>query len=279
MDLLFAVVVLALVSAGLFCAGLTTARRCSNWVSSGLAIAALGMTVAFAAAISGRLALARFIPLGSVIVLGNWIPLCAAVLAGVVAGQQRVPRWRRVAIASMLTTLAWYTVAYDLLAPAPKLGRSRFNDGFCAQTSMTSCSPCSGAALLLFHQIPSNEQEMVDLCLSRWDGTPELGLYRGLRKKTEDTAFSVGFLPPDIDEIRRKDMFPAVFFIDVGEPEESSWWRTECTTHSIVVFGISDSDKAVVGDPSSGMVRWALSDLKQRWRGDGLYLVPRTRAG
>jgi hypothetical protein len=279
MDLFLSVVALAFVSAVLLWTGLTTARRCSTWVSSGLAIAALGLTVAFAVALSGRLALARFIPLGSVIVLGNWVPLGAAVLAGVVAGQQRVPRWRRVAIASMLSTLAWYTVAYDLLAPAPKLGQSRFNDGFCLQTSMTSCSACSGAALLLSHQIPSSEQEMVDLCLSRWDGTPELGLYRGLRTKTQDTEFSVAFLPSDIDEIRRKDMFPAVFFIDVGEQKGSSWWRPECTTHSIVVFGISDSDKAVIGDPSSGMVRWTLSDLKQRWRGDGLYLVPRTGAG
>ena len=129
-----------------------------------------------------------------------------------------------------------------------------------------SCSACSGAALLLHHEIDTSEREMVGLCLTRKDGTPELGLYRGLKLKTQGTNWSVRPLPSDLGEIRRRDMLPAILFVEVGNAmDRGQWWRPRCTTHSVVLFGFTDNGVAVVGDPSCGMKRWKLEELEEHW--------------
>lgn len=275
MDLVLAVIALALLAASLLYGAMTVTRRTPSWVSSLLALGTLTLMVVFAMTLYGDLDLARFLPFSAAVVLGNMVPVGAAVLMGIVLGQRNVPFWRRVAIASMLGSLAWYTVFYDLMAPSSAVGRPRFIDGFCAQTTMTSCSACSGAALLQHHRISASEREMVDLCLTRKDGTPELGLFRGLKLKTRGTGLQVRPLPEDLATIRRQSMLPAILFIDVSDQRvKVPWWRPRCTTHSIVLFGFTDHDMAVIGDPSCGMSRWLVSDLEDRWQGKGLWLDP-----
>jgi RNA polymerase sigma-70 factor (subfamily 1) len=275
-DLILGVTVLVLLSGVLFRCGWIVAHRAAAWLAGAIAVATFAGTVAFATTLHGQLSLARMLPFSNAIVLGNWIPLGAALLMGIVARQRTVPRWRRLAVSGMLAALAWYTVGYDLLARGPKPRPPRFSDGFCMQTTSSSCSACCAAALLMYYEIPATEGEMMDLCLTRLGGTPELGLYRGVTIKTRRTALDVEVMRHGLESLRQVDGCPALLLVDAEDavgPETGNWWRANGPDHAIVVYGFADDGKVEVGDPSCGLDRWTMNELRRRWHGDGLRLV------
>lgn len=279
-DLLLGIIVLGLLAAGLFYCGRMVAGRSPRWLTAATAVATLALTLAFAVAVHGRLILARFLPFPNVIVVGNWIPLGAAFLAGIVARERAIPCWRRVVVLGMLTALASYTVAYELLAAGLQPEQPRFLDGVCMQTTPSSCSACCAVALLMSHKIPATEGELMTLCLTRPRGTPELGLYRGLKLKTRHTAWCVETFRCDVDTLRRSSSFPVVLLVEMN-PEYSrglAQGGMNRTNHAIVVHGFRGDGSAEVGNPSSGRQRWSVDKLRRQWFGDGLRLVPRQAA-
>jgi hypothetical protein len=88
---------------------------------------------------------------------------------------------------------------------------------------------------------------MMDLCLTRSEGTPSLGVYRGLKIKTRHSRWDVEVVRCPLEDLLRNMEGPVLMRI-----------RLE-------------------GEPAVGRQRWATSELKRRWRGEGLRLVPRGR--
>jgi predicted double-glycine peptidase len=280
-DIAVGVLIVAASSLGLFRTGLTIARhsssRASNWIVSVL----VALVVLYAVLIHGKLALAQILPFSNVIVVGNWIPLGAAMLAGIAGGQATVPLWRRVSLGLILAGLASYTLICDIGGAAPGAQDPWFLRGFCMQTSPGSCSACCAAGLLRHHGIPSSEREMIDLCLTHAQGTPPLGLYRGLKIKTRNTPWRVQVVRCRFEELIKTEPWPVLLLVSsddtrIADATNPLRFRlSRRADHAIVVFGLTDDGEAVVGDPAMGHERWTLDKLKASWRGEGLRLVKR----
>ena len=273
-DLAAGVAVLGFVSAVLFWSGLAVARR-TRAVTALVAIGTLVLLLTYGFTLYGTLTIARILPFSNVIVVGNWIPPGAAVLMGILASQRSIPRWRRHALLILLASLAWYPVARDVWAPHPPPGKPLFFYGVCVQTTAASCSPCSATNLLLEHNIPATEREMMDLCLTRATGTPELGLYRGLKLKTANTDWDVEVLKTDLDTLQRTNLFPAILLVSTYGEENSVGGPLGTVGHAIVVYGFTDHGRVEIADPSAGRQRLLVTVLRDRFCGTALRLVRR----
>jgi hypothetical protein len=133
------------------------------------------------------------------------------------------------------------------------------------------------------HGIPARESEMIRLCLTRRGGTPELGLYRGLKLKTQQTPWDVEVLSCTAEAFIRPELYPALLLVDTDSHGVQPWWRPRKASHAIVVRGITKYGTIEVADPSSGVGTWSIDSLRKCWLGDGLRLVrresQRVRAG
>ena len=69
------------------------------------------------------------------------------------------------------------------------------------QSRGASCGPCCAVTLLRHCGIEADEREMSDLCLTTKSGTPSLGLYRGLKLKTNDTPWDVEVVRGDLEQL------------------------------------------------------------------------------
>jgi hypothetical protein len=198
-------------------------------------------------------------------------------MCGIVVGQTAIPWWRRAGVAMILLPLSWYTVVRDLGSEIPASGRPCFRDGLCMQTTPASCSPCSAVGMLMEYGIRANEREMVRLCRTRYDGTPELGLYRGLKLKTAETEWDGRILRTDLENLYHFPDLPAVLLVDATEYQTPGglWRQLSRADHAVVLFGWTDEGKADIGDPSSGRCLWSREVLQQRWHGTGLYFERR----
>jgi predicted double-glycine peptidase len=276
-DLAIGIMLLVSGSGLSFYGGWRLVRRHGPRFTGVAAVVVFTATLGFAARCHGQLGLAHLLPVSGVIVLGNWIPIGAAALAGMVAGQSSIPAWRRLAILGMSTGLAWYTVVQDVFTPASWATAPRFNNGVCMQTTADSCSASCAASLLIEHGISARENEMMTLCLTRHGGTPELGLYRGLKLKTEDTPWEVQILPRTPEALLGQDVFPALLLVsaDAFGGDARPWWRPRKADHAVVAYGITANGSVEVGDPASGRTTWSIKQFRQRWLGAGLRLIRR----
>jgi hypothetical protein len=280
-DIAAGIVIVVGLSLAWGCLGMWLACRCSARVANGIGLGLVLTVVAYAILLHGRLVLARVLPVSNVIVLGNLIPLGAAALTGLVLRRRSIPWWRRMTVGLILTGLAWYAVLCDLVGPPPAISEPRYYQGFCVQTSRASCSACAAAALLAEHGISANEEEMAELCLTRIDGTPVLGLYRGLKLKTRGSRWDVEVFCWSLEQLQEADT-PVILLVHLPCSEVSSIstaWRGWLSRpdHVVVFFGVTDAGEAVLGDPAMGKRRWRLETLKRTWPGQGLRLVERGR--
>jgi predicted double-glycine peptidase len=283
-DLMFGAAILMAGCGGLFARGWRLARRRSRRRVFWAGLAALLLTLAFAALVHGTLLVACLLPVSSAIVLGNWIPLGAGFLAGIVSGQPAIPRWRRAAIAPILLCAAWYSVLRDVAGDCPPSHHNWFLAGVAKQSSRTSCGPCSAVTLLKHYGIESSEREMIRLCLTDRKGTAPLGLYRGLKIKTANTGWDVEVVRCSTRKLCDGEPWPVLFRVRL-EPGShippmsgESWPSRMRQDHTVVVFGVTPDGHAEVGDPAlatDGRILWPLERLEASRRGAGLRLVRR----
>jgi predicted double-glycine peptidase len=221
----------------------------------------------------------RVLPFSNAIVLGNWVPLCLAVLLGIGAERMR-GRWVRKSVALVpLTAVALWAAYGWMLAPPPKGGRS-FANTVAMQTTRSSCSAAAAATLLNYGGIRATEAEMIPLCLTRDSGTFSLGLYRGLKLKTAGSAWSVEHRHLTLDELKRLNrpailtvMLPRHAVVDARYAREWGWIPGQ--PHTVVfVRSLSNGDVAI-GDPATGFEYWEEESLRVLWTGEVLMLVPR----
>jgi predicted double-glycine peptidase len=282
-DVIAGILVLLASSVVLLWWGTTIARDLSTRLSRWVMLSTAALIVVFGVGVHGTLLPAQVLPFSNAVILGNWLPLGAALLAGIIAGERAVPAWRRFLFGLILIALGWCTV----LGPSsarPAISRSCFRNGVSLQTSSVSCGPCCAVTLLQCHGIEANEREMTELCLTNKTGTSLLGLYRGLKLKTRDTDCEVEIVRSSVEELLRAEKYPLIVSVRLDrEPPCPSSENTPAplplfgVRHTIVVFGITDDGKVEVGDPGCGNTKWFLDDLRARWSGEGLRLVERPR--
>ena len=288
MDIGVAVVVMLILSAGLYWIGMKIGRGCPGGASVCAVLGTVMFIFWFSLAIHGRLFLARILPFSNVVILGNWLPPNAALLAGIVGGRQSASPRRRLVFAGVLLCLAWCTIAASLVglrSAGIDAEHPRVVDGVHLQTGSVSCSPCCAATLLGEYGIESSEREMAPLCLTGRLGTPPLGLYRGMRLMTRNTKWKVQIVRCGVEGLRRQLAEPMLIRVRLcGFRIISSGgfgWMPSAD-HTLVLFGFTEDGRIRVGDPASRRsprMLWTMEDLERQWNGEGLQLVERWRAG
>ena len=244
-DVIAGVLTLLASSIVLFWWGATIARDLSARHARCAVLATVALIVVFGVAVHGTLLPAEYLPFSNAVVLGNWLPLGASLLSGIVARARSVPLWRRALCGLVLVVLGWCTVLGHSPSP-PKISRGRFQDGVCLQTSSVSCGPSCAVTLLHCHGIEASEREMTELCLTNRTGTSLLGLYRGLKLKTRDTRWDVDVVRGGIEELLSAEQYPLIVSVRL-EPEPpptagQNWTgplRLLKSRHTIVLLGIS----------------------------------------
>jgi hypothetical protein len=132
------------------------------------------------------------------------------------------------------------------------------------------------------HGIPARESEMMKLCLTRRGGTPELGLFRGLKLKTAETPWTVEVLSCRPEAFLEPEAYPAIILVEgdgYGSDPNAPWWHLNRADHAVIAQGITESGRIAIRDPSAGPTTWTYAHFSQRWSGGGLRLVPRQQGG
>jgi hypothetical protein len=181
-------------------------------------------------------------------------------------------------VGAALWSYAWY------FAPLPPdLNGQSNKQGLILQTSDDSCSAAAAAMLLGFHGIAATEEEMARLSLTRdGQGTPPLGLFRGLHLKAREKQ-----LQPQLRQLAGPTGFyrlgkPCIIGVGVRgdapidiqrEMEVYGWQRGQ--RHTLIVLKADPQGKWIdVFDPSNGRERWPARDLQYLWNGQALILSP-----
>ncbi|MBI1314997.1 hypothetical protein GC176_27210 [bacterium] len=277
-DLLVSLTLVALASAGLFGLAVAGSRSCRASRRNLLACLTVLLGAAYSGLLWDRVLLSRLIPHADLIVLGNWFPLFAALLAGL-AWTGTPDRLRRCLSSGALLAAGGWAVAYPLLGAAPQC-RNEWQGRICLQTTPYSCSAASATTVLKAHGIEATEAEMADLCLTR-SGTNWMGLYRGLSLKTQGTGWMPVVFETDAAGLRRRDSGPVILVAELPDsPVVDPVFREACgwtpgQAHSVVFFRFLTERTVEMGDPTFGRELWRVSDLDVLWTGRAIGLVPR----
>lgn len=278
-DIYLGIVIMAVLSTGIFLAALRIGRRAPRFLCDLLALVTVLSMFLYIRDMWDKLLLVKLLPFSNLVVLGNWFPLAVGFLAGL--AWRRVPgrMWRKSLSAGALLTIG----AYSILQPVcgkPPICRDVWADGVSIQTTRATCSAACAATLLRAHGISTSEQEMAELCLTR-SGTHWQGLYRGLKLKTAGTPWDVEPFVWSLDELRANLSDPVILTVHLDEDiglapfyrEEAGW--VPGLSHSTVLFAFRLDDLLEMGDPSVGREQWPIEDLQLLWHGQGMRLVRR----
>jgi hypothetical protein len=226
--------------------------------------------------------LAQWLPYSNLIVVGNWLPLFAAIMAGLVWNRMVLAPWRRTAVVGALLAAGVLAACWPLLGRTPRCTGRWDELGTCLQSTRFTCSPACAAMLLSKHGIAATEQEMAELCLTR-RGTSWQGLYRGLKLKTAGTGWDVEVCQGPADAVARECGGPMILSVGLaaGAPDNAELTREfgwiPGVHHSVVMESVRPGGIVVIADPSQEMSRehWDRAMLATLWRGTALRLVPR----
>lgn len=274
-DLVWALLIVAGVSVATGTLGGWAGRRPGKWWWIAVVVLAAAGTGAYL--LWGREATGwtRVLPFAGVVVLSNPTPWLAAATAGVCLAQRKLPRWRRGVLAGVLVVAGFYVPVQTLWnTPPPTV--PTWADGVALQTTPSTCTPAAAATLLREHGLEFTERGLAPLCLTNTEGTPLLGLYRGLRLATADTDLRPVMRYLTLDELReRPGVLPAVVSVrltreaDAREPRyRQRWGWILGVRHSVVFLGFDGPDHVWVGDPGVGRERWRLEHIRDLWVGD-----------
>ncbi|MEY3459560.1 MAG: hypothetical protein RL215_2717 [Planctomycetota bacterium] len=253
---------LTLISTGF---GIWLQRRCSPpQVAMTVGAALAGMFVYLVWVWDSPL-LVALLPFSSVVILGNWLAPVGGLLAGVCACSVRVHVLRRVCLSTVLLGLCCYSLARPLLGTVPRCPSVEFERVLEFQTTEQTCSAACAAGLLRLHGIDASEREMAELCLTR-RGTHWLGVYRGLKLKTEGTEWDVVAERLSGGEILQAAATPGILSLSCHGWASARSQDSELpglTGHSVVRLGSNRPGEVTVFDPSPdyGFGVWDESSL------------------
>lgn len=266
------------VSAAICALALWVGRRISRTTGTLLVVLITGFLFFHATVLVDDLRVTRLLPFSNAIILGNLTPEAVAFFVGL--GWRLVPggKLRKGLILMPMVGVCLYKAYSPAFVETPVLG-DRWDHGVCRQTSKESCSAAAAATLLAAHGIHVSEQEMASLCLTSHQGTTMLGLYRGLKIKTQNTPYDVEVFHGDVGLLRG---FSGALAASVGlkkgqvaDPRyHSEWGWPPGVKHTVILLDFANGE-AEVADPAVGREHWSTRDLQTLWYGEGLRLVNR----
>lgn len=280
-DLYAGIAILGLLSVLVFLIAAKVGGRLSPVQTNVLASVVLLVAAIYTKTIWQEVALATLLPFSNLIVIGNWFPLLAAVVAGLV-WQRPGGALRRAVSCVALCGVAWLAVMWPVLGEPPVCRESVTTDGFCLQTTDYTCTAACAASLLNAQGIDATEQEMADLCLTR-NGTTWQGLYRGLKLKTRSTSWDVRVVHGGIDDLLAHCSSPMILSVGLeksadidGSYEREEGWHPGIR-HSVVLLGPGRPGRVKIVDPNPAIQHesWSREDLEVLYRGPALRLVAR----
>ncbi|MBL8811581.1 MAG: hypothetical protein JNM43_15535 [Planctomycetaceae bacterium] len=196
--------------------------------------------------------LVALVPHSGAIVLSNWLPLMGAFFAGICFRTAAISAVRRAFLSTALLSLCVYSLVSPLLGDAPRCAEVDFERILEFQTTEQTCSPACAAGLLRLHGIHATERELSQLCLTR-QGTHWLGLYRGLKLKTQGTPWDVVVEKISGDELRDGRHPPGILSLTFGDVVSQARIEEGFQSnvgHSVVSLGKTASGNLQVFDPS-----------------------------
>lgn len=280
-DLIFAAVVVAGVSLGMFLVGYRLGRSRRHWPGV-VALAGVGVVyMGYFLFLRDSVALVRFIPVSSVKIAGDPAPWLAALAAGILVAQHRIHALRRAALALLVVAMGWHGTATAFTRPSQQTG-DVWEEGVCLQTARSTCGPAALATLLRIHGVQTNETEMARLCLTGEEGTHLTGLYRGLSLKAPHGTTPVANRM-SVEELRNNpDRLPALVSLKLTraladtDPRYVQQWGWDVgVLHSTVVLSFEKDDdiwRVWLADPGTGAELWSVRGLEELWTGEVLYL-------
>ena len=278
-DIYSALAIMVLLSVMLFFIALWMTQKAPNWLRDLLGLVTIAAIGFYIRDVWDHVFVADWLPYSSLIVLGNWFPLFAGFLGGIV--WQRVPgsalRKSLFVVAPCLAAL--YALVVPIRGLPPECS-NEWRNGVCLQSSQATCSAASAATMLSAYGIATTEQEMAELCLTR-QGTHWQGLYRGLKLKTADTRWDVEVFESNIEDLQSLSDGPMILNLELKKDTDfdpvyvKKWGWIPGVPHSAVLLGFRPDGRIEMGDPSNGRELWSWDDMKVLWHGQGFRLVER----
>ncbi len=235
-------------------------------------------TVFFQLFLAGQLFWARCVPSSAAIIYTNAAAVFAAMGAGWGWRLPNTPKWRRTTIAIGLGMVSMAAILWPLLSVAlrpPPGGHDEWKGPVAMQSSWATCSPAAAATLLGAEGIAVSERDMIPLCLTDRDGTPTLGLYRGIKLIAQRNSRSVEVVDRSLEKLLRDNDWPVLMAVrlpvGVEDPRfENEWGWIPGMGHSVVALSRGTDGGFVIADPAVGLELWSESMLQTLWQGNGL---------
>lgn len=242
-----------------------------------LALSILAM-ILFLQFFAGQLFWARVVPHSAAIIYTNLGSLLAALAAGAAWRMPQLTSWRRVLMTVglggvSLAAILWPLLSVWLRPPPP--GQDKWHGPVAMQTSWATCSPAAAATLLRAERIPASEREMIPLCFTDYDGTPTLGLYRGVKLMALHNQRQVEIVDPSLEKLLAANDWPVLMAVrlprGVEDPRfEKEWGWIPGMGHAVVALGRGPTGELLVADPAIGLEMWSEEKLRTLWQGNGL---------
>ena len=252
MDLFLATILISLISLWAMIVGFRLGQRSPARSLLAVQISVLMVSGVYFVFVWNRPLLTQYLPHTALIVLANWHPLMGSFFAGMYLASRRIGRLRRLIIGPGTLLLAGYSILAPVLGRAPVCEPSQANGPLISQTTPYTCSAAAAASLLQLHGIAATESEMAELCLTR-DGTHWMGVYRGLKMMTQESAWDVVVQPFSREAVMMLNESPAVLSININtDLINTSEDHGFCghAGHSVLALGSRGNIEVMVFDPA-----------------------------
>lgn len=229
------------------------------------------------------------LPVSNLIVVSNWLPVLASAAAALLWTDTQAAPASRYVLAGTALALGGWTVINPLVGSVPHCVDRRGPYGDTQQSTEFTCSAASAATFLRSYGIDATEQEMAELCLTR-RGTSWMGIYRGLKLKTEGTPWKVELVSDRLLAMQSVGRRPVLANMGVTRTQallgnslvdrgENGW--IPGVDHTVVLLGRGPGNTFQVADPTPGIDRelWRPETFNALWRGVGFQLVERQQPG
>jgi hypothetical protein len=282
-DLYIGLAILGGLSIAVFVGSLWCSYRISRVLSDLLAILVVVVMFFYIRHLWYNVRLTAILPFSNLVVIGNWLPPLAGLLAGFAWRRIYGRIVRKTLCTSALAGVAGYAAVLPMLGEPPRCFDEWDGDGICLQTTQHSCTPASAATLLRLHGIAATEEEMAELCLTR-EGTTWMGLYRGLKRKTQGTRWDVEVIECRAGELPRTPTEPMILSVGLGpdiagrdESRFAEWGFRPGQGHSVLLLSGSAPGGFKIADPTPGygIETWSTMNLEELFQGTAVRLVER----
>lgn len=246
---------------------------------------ALLLALLFAWSLSGNLSWALLLPDASVVSWANIMPILLCLTAGLASASRALEGTPRAATIVALILLAiGYAVtplARPMLVPAIVAANSRWSGDICLQSHPSTCGPAAAATLLRLADIPANERNLAEACLTSRQGTEPLGLYRGVAAVASQYGRQPRVASSNPESWTDRGQLPNIALVRLPTgPSSDPLQRLlgpRGEGHAVVVLGRSADGQWAIADPAFGRTHWTDEEFRRRFTGDAIYLLSKIR--